>query len=325
MIEMKPIQTIPLKKIDLFDETFSVNFRPDLQNLRSSIREVGLIQPVLLREKGEGYQIISGFRRISVLNELGVFEVSSRLFEKNKKDESQLFSLCLHENVTTRGLNSVEKAIALQKLIDLFKVEPSVVIQTYLPLFHLEPNEKILNTYLSLAQMEDEVKEFVIKEEVSRSNIRKLSALSQEDRKVLIPFLLSLRLGENRLREILILLDEVSRRNRKKIAEIIDRSEIQTILSREELTPSQKTEQVKRFLLELRYPRMTELERDFERRRKDLKLPSNISLSHSPYFEGRQWRIEFRFEKIDDYRSIISFLSQLKERKEFEELLTPPQ
>ncbi|MGB9630258.1 MAG: ParB/RepB/Spo0J family partition protein, partial [Thermodesulfobacteriota bacterium] len=98
------MQTILIHNIDLSDETFSTNFRPDLQALRYSIKEFGLIQPVLLRKKGSRYQIISGYRRIAVLNELGIREVASRLFEKEEKDDLQLFSLALHENMTTRGL-----------------------------------------------------------------------------------------------------------------------------------------------------------------------------------------------------------------------------
>jgi hypothetical protein len=58
MVEMKAIQKIPIEEIDLSDETFSVNFRPDLQKLRSSIEEIGLIEPVLLTEKGDRYQIL---------------------------------------------------------------------------------------------------------------------------------------------------------------------------------------------------------------------------------------------------------------------------
>ena len=63
-IEMKTIQKIPLQQIDLSDDTFSVNYLPDLQKLRSSIQEIGLIQPVLLRKKSDAYQIVCGFRRV---------------------------------------------------------------------------------------------------------------------------------------------------------------------------------------------------------------------------------------------------------------------
>ena len=118
---MKPIQKILLQQIDLSDDTFSVNYLPDLQSLRSSIEEIGLIQPVLLRKKLGGYQIVCGFRRISVMKELGKSEIDSRVFEEKEMDESQLFSLSLHENSTTRGFNSIEKAVALEKLIHRFQ------------------------------------------------------------------------------------------------------------------------------------------------------------------------------------------------------------
>lgn len=317
---MKSTQTILLEEIDFFDETFSINFRPDLERLRSSIEKVGLIQPVLLRRRAGGYQIVCGFRRLSILNGLGESEVSAIIL-KEDKDDLQLFEISIQENLTTRGFNPVEKAMVVDKLIHRFRIEPTRVIQTYLPLLSLEPNEKILNTYLSLAQMEDEVKEYVLKEEVSRSNIRKLSTFSKEDRKVLIPFLSSLRLGENRLREILSLLEEISRRDQIRVEEIIHRPELQSILSHQGLTPSQKTEQVKKTLLGLRYPRLNDLEKTFEKERKGLNLPPNLSLSHPPYFEGREWRIEFWFETLEQYRQALAFLSQLAGEKGFEELI----
>src|SRR4030066_339863 len=236
-VTMKSIEKIPLNQIDLSDETFSVNYLPDLQSLRSSIEEIGLIQPVLLRKKSGRYQMVCGFRRISVLKELGKSEIESRVFEEEEMEGFQLFSLSLHENLTTRGFNAVEKAIALDKLIHRFQIEPAAVIKTFLPLFSLEPNEKILNTYLSLAQMEDEIKTYVLKEEVSRSNIRKLSALTPDNRMAVLSLISSLKLGENRLREVLTLLEEISRRNQCREKDIVQRSEIQGIISQKELTP----------------------------------------------------------------------------------------
>ena len=318
---MKPIQSIPLQQIDLSDETFSVNYLPDLQRLRSSIEEIGLIQPVLLRKKLGGYQIICGFRRISVMKELEKSEIESRVFEEKEMEEFQLFSLSLQENLTTRGFNAVEKAMALEKLIHHFHIDPDTVIKTFLPLFSLEPNEKILNTYLSLAQMEDEIKTYVLKEEVSRSNIRRLSVLTSEDRMAILSLISPLKLGENRLREILTLLEEISRRNQWSAREIVRQPEIQAILSQKELTPSQKTERVKKVLMTLRYPKMHQLEEAFQKKRKDLNLPSNISLHPSPFFEGRGLRVEFQFETMEEYRSIINYLSLLSEKKEFMEMV----
>jgi ParB family chromosome partitioning protein len=321
MIGMKTIQKIPLQQIDLSDDTFSVNYLPDLQKLRSSIGEIGLIQPVLLKKKLDGYQIICGFRRISVMKELEKTEIESRVFEEKEMDEFQLFSLSLHENLTTRGFNTVEKAIALNKLIHLFQIDPVAVTQTFLPLLSLEPNEKILNTYLSLAQMEDEIKTYVLKEEVSRSNIRRLSALTPDDRMAIFSLISRLKLGENRLREVLTLLEEIARRNQCKEKDIVQRSEIQAILSQKELTPSQKTERIKKVLADLRYPKLNQMEKAFEKKRKDLNLPSNILLHHPPFFEGKRLKIEFQFETTDEYQAILKSLSSLSDKKEFEEII----
>ena len=321
MINMKPIKMIPLEQIDLLDETFSVNYMPDLQRLRSSIKEVGMIQPVLLRERGRGYQIVSGFRRISVMKELGNSEMESRVVGEKEMDEFQLFSLSLQENLTTRGFNAVEKAIGLEKLIHRFQILPEKVIKTFLPIFSLEPDEKILNTYLSLARMEDEIKRYVLKEEVSRTNIRRIGSLTPDDRMALLSFISQLKLGENRLREIFTLLEEISRRNQRTVREIVERPEIQAILSQKELTPSQRTELVKKVLTALRYPKMEQMEKAFEKRRRDLTLPSNLSIYHPSFFEGRGLRVEFHIETMEEYQAILSTLSQLADKEGFQELI----
>ncbi len=321
MLDMKTAQMIPLQQIDLSDDTFSVNYLPDLQKLRSSIEKVGLIQPVILRKKSGGYQIVCGFRRISVMKELGKSEIESKVFEEKEMDEFQFFSLFLNENLSTRGFNTVEKAIALDKLMHRFQIDPDILLQTFLPLFLLEPNEKILNTFLSLAQMEEETKAYVLREEVSRSNIRKFATLNPDDRIAILSLISSLKLGENRLKEILTLLEEISRRNQNRVREIVQRPEIQAVLYQKELTPSQKTERVKKILVDLRYPKMHQLEEEFEKKKKGLNLPSSVTLHHQPFFEGRGLRVQFQFETMEEYKAVLSTLSQLVDKDEFRELI----
>jgi ParB family chromosome partitioning protein len=321
MNKMRPIEKIPFNQIDDSDDAFSINFMPDLQKLRSSIEEIGLIQPVLLRKKSGRYQIICGFRRVSVVKELGKAEIEARVFEEKEADEFQLFSLSLQENLATRGFNTVEKAMALERLIHHYRIDSDIVIKTFLPLFSLEPNEKILNTFLSLAEMEDGIKEYVLKEEVSRSNIRKLANWNSDDRMAILPLISLLKLGENRLREILTFLEEISKKNRCQAKEIVQRADIQVILSQKELTPSQRTERIKKVLMDLRYPKMHQLEEEFQKKRKNLNLPSHISIHHPPFFEGKGLRVEFQFETMEEYRSILDSLSNLADKREFKEMI----
>jgi len=321
MAEMKTIQKIPISHIDLGDETFSINFMPDLHRLRSSIEEIGLIQPVLLRRKRDGYQIICGFRRISVLKEMGGSDILSMVLDEEEKDDLRLFFVSLHENHTSRGFNTIEKAIALDKLVHQFHVEPVTVVKKYLPLFDLDADEKILNTYLSLIPMEEEMKRYVLKEKVSRANIRRISVFSPKDRVALLSLISPLKLGENRLREILTLLDEITKRDQLTIQEIVRGPEIQAVLSHRELTAPQRADRMKKALMSLRYPQMYQLERTFEIKREELHLPPNVSLQHPPFFEGKGLKLEFQFETAKEYQSVISSLSKLAEKKEFKEII----
>ncbi len=157
-----------------------------------------------------------------------------------------------------------------------------------MPLFDLETNEKILNTFLSLARMEEEVKRYVLKEEVSRSNIRRLAALSVEDRKAALVLLTCLKTWGKQPEGD----SDPSRRDcqegsmrRKRDHRIC--LKFRPLSSHPELTSTQKTERVKKVLMDLRYPRMSQLEEQFEKKRRDLNLPSEISLHHPPFFEGK--------------------------------------
>jgi len=169
--------------------------------------------------------------------------------------------------------------------------------------------------------MEEETKAYVLREEVSRFNIRKFATLNPDDRIAILSLISPLKLGENRLREILTLLEEISRRNQNRVREIVQRPEIQAVLSQKELTPSQKTERVKKILVDLRYPKMHQLEEEFEKKKKGLNLPSSVTLHHQPFFEGRGLRVQFQFETMEEYQAILNYLSNLADKEEFRGLI----
>jgi hypothetical protein len=66
---------------------------------------------------------------------------------------------------------------------------------------------------------------------------------------------------------------------------------------------------------------MQQLEEKFGKRRKSLNLPSNLSLHHLPFFEGKGLKMEFHFETMEEYRTLLDSLSGLADKKEFEEMI----
>lgn len=312
---MKPIFTLPLREIDLADDTFSVNFRPDLRKLRASIETVGLIEPVLLRRRSKGFQIVCGFRRLAVLNDLGISEVEARVCEAG--EDLTLFLLALHDNLLTRPWNAVEKALALDKLVHRFGVDRPRVIEEFLPLLDLERNGKILDTFLTLARMEDDLKEFVLDQAVSRSNIRRLGAFSKEDRRGVLKILSPMKWGENTLREVLTLLEEIARRDGLTIREVTELPELQAILGQEGFPSPQKGERLKKALWAKRYPRMSGLEEEFEKTSRALGLPSHIRWTPAPHFEEKKIGLEVWFRSVEEFRRDLEALSCVVDQRAF--------
>ena len=90
-----------------------------IQELAQSIKEKGVIQPLLVRRRGDYYELIAGERRIRAANLLGLKEIP--IIIKDVEDSDSL-ELALIENIQREGLNPIEEAHAYQYLIDKFKV-----------------------------------------------------------------------------------------------------------------------------------------------------------------------------------------------------------
>lgn len=90
-----------------------------IEELAQSIREKGVIQPLLARRRGDAYELIAGERRLRAANILGLKEIPILIKDVEDKDSLEL---ALIENVQREGLNPIEEAHAYQHLIDKFNV-----------------------------------------------------------------------------------------------------------------------------------------------------------------------------------------------------------
>lgn len=87
-----------------------------LEELAQSIRELGVLEPVLVRKRAQGgFHIIAGERRWRAAQRAGLFEVPIAVRELN---DAQAFEAALVENIQRQDLNPIETARAFQRLID---------------------------------------------------------------------------------------------------------------------------------------------------------------------------------------------------------------
>jgi len=91
----------------------------NIAELAQSIKEKGVIQPLLVRRRGDNYELIAGERRLRAVNSLGIKEIP--IIVRDVSDQDSL-ELALIENIQREGLNPIEEAHAYQHLIDKFHV-----------------------------------------------------------------------------------------------------------------------------------------------------------------------------------------------------------
>ncbi len=96
------------------------NFDEDeLNALRDSIRTHGVLQPLVVRQVGEGYQLIAGERRLRAARAAGLGAVPVRVVDFN---DQQVLEAALVENIQRTDLNPVEKAQGFKDYLDRFRM-----------------------------------------------------------------------------------------------------------------------------------------------------------------------------------------------------------
>jgi ParB family chromosome partitioning protein len=109
-IPVAAIKPNPYQPRDAFDEEA-------LGSLADSIREVGLLQPVLVRPAGDGFELIAGERRLRAAKRVGLQSIPALVRET---DDNTALEQALVENVQREELNPLEEAAAYQQLIEDF-------------------------------------------------------------------------------------------------------------------------------------------------------------------------------------------------------------
>lgn len=98
-----------------------------LEDLIASIKEKGIIQPVLVRSSPSGYELIAGERRLRAAKSLNMKEIPAIV--KEVQDEESL-EIALIENIQRQNLNPIEEAHAFKHLLDNFGCTQEKIAQT---------------------------------------------------------------------------------------------------------------------------------------------------------------------------------------------------
>lgn len=113
-------QALPLDRIHVNPQQPRKDFdEDDLASLKESLRTHGLLQPILVRPKEDGYEIIAGERRFRAAKEAGWTEMPVHVVDFN---DQKVFEAALVENLQRSDLNPIEKAQGFQDYLQRYQV-----------------------------------------------------------------------------------------------------------------------------------------------------------------------------------------------------------
>jgi ParB family chromosome partitioning protein len=139
-----------------------------LEELAESIKEHGLVQPIVARRYGDRFQIIAGERRLRAAQRLGLAKVP--VLVKTVSDE-RLLETSLIENIQRENLNPIEEAKAYQRLAREFSLTQDQVAQ------RTGKDRSTITNSLRLLKLPDQIQQLVLDEKLSMGHARALLAL----------------------------------------------------------------------------------------------------------------------------------------------------
>jgi ParB family chromosome partitioning protein len=287
MFPVLTIKNITLLQIDFNDFSYSIHPKTVSdadESLKQSIARYGILHPPIVRKTASGsYVIVTGRKRLNVLRSLNI-KGTGCLVIPIEFPEIELFHLLLEETQFIRQLTIAEKAIFLQKLTPIASEQQ--IVKEFMPRLGLAPDPMARKQILKLLDLDNPILLGLYRGQVTEAVAPALVSLSVEDRSILFEIITSLKLSFSNQKKLLHICRELANREKISVAELLDNSAVQTILHHQDTNPPQKTKKLMIWLAERYKPRFTAAEEDFNHFITAIRLPQNVSVTHTPFFEN---------------------------------------
>jgi len=165
--DIKPSPSQP--RIDFGQERF--------QELVQSVRQNGIIQPVVVRRAGDEFELIAGERRWRAAKAAGLGTVPAQV---RNVDSAKAFELSIIENIQRQDLNPIERAKAYKRLIETFELTQELAAQ------RLGINRSSLANVMRLLDLPSEVQDAVSRGTISMGHARALLSLKTADEQLAV-------------------------------------------------------------------------------------------------------------------------------------------
>ena len=149
----------------------------DISDLASSIKELGLIQPITVKEDQENYELISGERRLRAFKQLSIKTIPA--YVRNANDQTSL-EMALVENIQRKDLDPIEIAISYSRLIDELNLSQDEMSK------RVGKDRSTISNYIRLLKLDPIIQSGIRDNFISMGHGRCLINIESKDQQILI-------------------------------------------------------------------------------------------------------------------------------------------
>lgn len=169
----EPQTLVKITKVEPNREQPRKNFDEDaLQELADSIKQFGLLQPILVQNRKDYYEIIAGERRWRAAKLAGLKEVPVII---RNYTEQEIVEISLIENIQREDLNPIEEAQAYKRLLTEFHLKQDEVAE------RVSKSRAAVTNSIRLLKLNEEVQRMVVDEMISTGHARALLAVENPE------------------------------------------------------------------------------------------------------------------------------------------------
>jgi ParB-like chromosome segregation protein Spo0J len=250
-------------------------------------------------------------QRIRACQKLGYESIEAKVIEGLNDEEIML--LALHDNLSSRGFNEIEKAIVLKKFLET-GYSYDRLMSEIAPLIGVPPNKNIIDKYIDILTLDTEIKKSVADGDLEFEKAFLLVALDGVERDIVWRVLFREAITNvNEAKETIRSLLDLKQIKQTGMVELLSSKEVTHIISDNKSNKRQRGERIYRLIKTMRYPVISKKEDEFDNSCRELGLDNDVRVNHSRYFEGDEIRITIKASNEEKLRiSIEKLLSNIK-------------
>jgi hypothetical protein len=298
MAKLLEIDTSRLPEEPLFPSRFG----GDERLLKTSLQTYGLLRPARLLELPDGFGLIDGAMRVALAREIGMKKIPCHVHEAADLEIDGAFLLCVELNSWDRDFNIVEKAQLIRHAHEVYKGR--MIPKIFWHSIKIPQNIRTIQQHKDLLRLPIKVQKYAVNNSIPLSVVLEFLKFRKDELEKLANQLFVLPLNQNKLAEILSLLQDICKHEERSPLNVLD----QILPQLEAGTAQQKEQKLRQVLHQMRNPHYEGKLKDFEEKVTKISAGEHTKITPAPFFEEKFVEINARIHGPEDLDALAAAL-----------------